>query len=87
MQQIRVIPAKNCTTNSMASCSSGGFNYRSILKQALKASVYKRLEIHWIENLGVMEKKGIRVLEAIIKTKGCKKFEKNKIKNQDKNGK
>lgn len=87
MQQITVIPSKFSTTTSQMCQSSTRYNYRAVLKTALKESVYKRMETHWIQNLGVKEKKGIKVLEAIINTKGCKRFEKNKYKTNHNDGK
>lgn len=41
------------------------------------------IDSHWIENLGVLEKKGIKVLDAIISTKGCRKYEKRNKKVQN----
>ncbi|CAI2370596.1 unnamed protein product [Moneuplotes crassus] len=80
MQQVSVIPARFSSTESRLSGSDGRFDYKSVLNKAFKA----KIDSHWVKNLGVLEKKGIKVLDAIISTKGCRKYEKRSKANVNK---
>jgi len=55
MQEVTVIPAR-FSESGRTSHSSGRYDYRAVLKKALKPNVYEKLESHWIQNLGVLEK-------------------------------
>ena len=55
MDPITVIN-KKFSAGSLRSSSNGGYDYRGILKKIVKPDVYSKIDSHWIENLGVMEK-------------------------------
>lgn len=44
------------TAGSALSVSPGKYNYRSVLKNICKPGIYEKIDQHWIDNLGVMEK-------------------------------
>ena len=44
------------SAGSQRSSSQGGYDYRGVLKKIVKPEVYSKIDSHWIENLGVLEK-------------------------------